>query len=105
MRVKIYAKLNDLSKGPNDDSSSSNQSPSIQTAEAGKNLGDLRNLSKEVAKITVTRRFFQGLEAKRVGTSWIEGVALHSVIEAKHGGDFGLISGMQKSKAIREFRE
>ena len=68
MRLKIYAKLNDLTKGPNDDPSSK-QSPSNSTAEAGTNLGDLRNLSKEVARITVTRRFFQGLEVKKVGTS------------------------------------
>ena len=59
MRVKIIAELSKLSpNGPNDVISTSNQTPtSKETVETGKNLGDLRNLAKEVVFLKIVIMF------------------------------------------------
>ena len=80
MRLRIFAstaQLRSSSKGSHDDSSS-NHTPNVNTVKTGNNLGNLKILSKEVARMTVTSRFFQGLMERKVGTKWVEATALHS---------------------------
>ena len=65
MRVQIISKERNTSQ----------QTPNLDTLIIGKNFWDLRNLSRSVAKLTVTRRFFEELIERKVVTSWIEKTA------------------------------